>query len=77
MEAQDEVLAVRVHRLERPSVDSLGDALSLGARMRRFGRDSLADEHLQAARCQVERIPLGHVSQRSGTGHTPVQSLSF
>jgi hypothetical protein len=34
--------------------------------MRRFGGDLLADENLQPARRQVERIPLGHVSQRSG-----------
>jgi MerR family transcriptional regulator, light-induced transcriptional regulator len=75
LEAQDEVLAVRVHRLERPSVDPLRDALGLRAWMRRFGGDPLPDKHLQAPRCQVERIPLGHVSQRSGRGHSRVQSF--
>jgi hypothetical protein len=38
--------------------------------MWRFGRDTLADEHLQAARRPVQRIPLRHVSNGSRTGHT-------
>jgi MerR family transcriptional regulator, light-induced transcriptional regulator len=74
LEAQDEVLAVGVHRLQRSSVDPLGNALGPRAWVGRFGRDSLADEHLQAARRQMERIALGHVSQRSGSGHSPSQS---
>ena len=75
LEAQDEVLTVRSHRFECSSVDPLGDALGPRTRMRRFGGDPLADEHLQPARRQVERIPLGHVSQRSVRGHSRVQSV--
>src|SRR5205823_11583998 len=43
-EAKNEVLSVRVHRLEHAAVDLLGDALRLRARMRRLGGDALADE---------------------------------
>jgi methanogenic corrinoid protein MtbC1 len=45
--------------------------------MRRVGRDSLADEHLQAAGRPVERISLGHVSQVSGIGQTQAETLSL
>jgi methanogenic corrinoid protein MtbC1 len=65
-----------VHRFERAAVDPLGDALSLCARMRRVGRDSLTDEHLQAAGRPVESISLGHVSQVSLRGGF-VQELSL
>jgi hypothetical protein len=67
-EAQDEVLAVCGNRLEDASIDALGNALGLCARMRRVGRDALADERLQATRRQVERIAFWHVSQRSRRG---------
>jgi methanogenic corrinoid protein MtbC1 len=76
-EAQNKVLAVRVHRFERAPVDPLGNALGLRARMRRVGRDSLTDEDLQAACRPVERIALGHVSHRSRRGQTSVQKLSL
>ena len=63
-------------RLEDASVNPLGDTPGLRTRMRRFGRDALADERLQATRRQVERIPLRHVFQRSGKGQIAAQSLS-
>src|SRR4029077_10464416 len=76
LEPQDEVLAVRVYRLERATVDLVGDALGLRARMRRLRGDTLADEHLEAARRPVERIALGHVlhgspRRRTGTCNDP------
>jgi methanogenic corrinoid protein MtbC1 len=67
---------VRVHRFEDSPVDPLGDPLGLRPWMRRIGRDTLADKRLQAARRQVERIPLGHVSQVSVRGPS-VQKLSL
>ena len=74
LEAQDQVLAVRMDGFEQAPVDPLGDALGLRARMGRVGRDSLADEHLQAAGRPVERISLGHVSQVSVAGQMDVRS---
>ena len=69
-------LPCALHRFELSPVDPLGDALGLRARMRRLGRDPLADEHLQAARRPVERIPLGHVSHRSGRGRLASRASS-
>ena len=65
-EAEDQVLAERLDRFERAAVDPLGDALGLRSRMRRVGRDPLADEHLQAACRPVDRVPLGHAATVTG-----------
>ncbi len=60
LETQEQVLAVGRHRLEDPAVDPLGDPLRLRARVRRLGRDAFADQHLQASRGTVDRVPFGH-----------------
>jgi methanogenic corrinoid protein MtbC1 len=70
LEPEDEVLAVRLDRLEPASVDPLGHALRLGTRVRGLRRDALADEHLEASGRQVQRVALGHVSHRSRNGQT-------
>ena len=59
VEAEDQVLAVRLDRLEHAAVDPLGDALGAGSRMRRLGGYPLADEHLEALRGTVDRVPSG------------------
>ena len=77
LEAQHQVLADRLDRLEHAAVDPLGHALGLRARMRRLDLEPLADEHLQAPRRPVERVALGHVSHGNVIGHTVVQELSW
>ncbi len=52
---------MRRHRLEQPAVDPLGDALDLGARMRRARLDPLADQNLEPGRGSMHGVALGHV----------------
>ena len=59
-EAEEEVLPDRLHRFEHGAVQPLGDPLRRRARMRRLDADRLADEHLQPAGGEMERIALGH-----------------
>ncbi len=60
LEAEDQVLAERLHRLEHAAVDSLGDPPGPGTRVWRLGGDSLADQHLEAFGRAVDRVPFGH-----------------
>ena len=60
LEAQEQVLAQRLHRLEPPSVEPLGEAPGRGLRMRRLDLHLLADQHLEPARRSVQSVPLGH-----------------
>ncbi len=62
LEPEEQVLADRLDRFENAAVDALGDALGLGARMRRLGRDPFADKRLQTACGQMKRVSLGHGS---------------
>ena len=61
LEAQQQVLADRLDRLEPAPVEALGREHRGRARVRRLDRDALADERLQPARRAVERVSLGHV----------------
>ena len=49
LEAEHEVLADRLDRLEPPAVELLGDARGLRARVRRLDLEPLADERPQRA----------------------------
>jgi len=69
-ESQDEVLADRFHRLERPAVEALGDSLGLRTRMRRLDRDPLAHEYLQSAGGAMQGVTLRHGSERSARGES-------
>jgi hypothetical protein len=60
LEAEHEILADGLDRLEPSSVELLGDTLGLGARVRRFDFEGLADQHLEPARGSMERVPLRH-----------------
>ena len=60
LEAQEQVLADRLDRLQPAAVESLGRERRGRARMRRLDRDALADQHLQPSRRAVERVSLGH-----------------
>jgi hypothetical protein len=60
VEAEDQVLAVRLNSLEHVAVDPLGNACGASSRMERLGGDPLADEHLEALRGTVDRVPFGH-----------------
>ena len=60
LEAQDEVLADRLDRLEPPPVEPLGDPLGLRPRVRRLDLEPLADEQLEPRRGAVERVALRH-----------------
>ncbi len=48
------------------TVDPLGHALGAGPRMGRVRGYPLADQHLEALRCTVDRVPLGHGRHRNG-----------
>ena len=61
-EPEAQVLADRLDRFERASVDRLGDARRAAARVRRLGGDALTDERLEPTRRTVQRVALGHVS---------------
>ena len=60
VEAEEEVLPDRLHPLEPPAVEPLGEPLHRGARVRGLDLDSLADENLQPLRRAVERIAFRH-----------------
>ena len=60
VEAEQEVLALRLHPLEPPAVEPLGEPFHRGARMRRLDLDALADENLQPTGRAVERIAFRH-----------------
>ena len=62
LEAQEQVLADRLDRLEPAAVEPLGRERRGCARVRRLDRDALADQHLQPSRRAVERVSLGHVA---------------
>ena len=68
LEAKDEVLAERLHRLERAAVDPLGDSLRPRPRVRRLDRDPLPDERLETPRGTMDRVALGHGRHRNGRG---------
>ena len=71
LETKLQVLADRVDRLERASVDRLGDALGACSRVRRRCLDPLTDERLQLSRGAVERVALRHVPTVTGSGRLP------
>ena len=60
LEAEQQVLAHRLDRLERQPVQPLDDPLRRGARMRRLHLHALPCQHLQPLGSAVERIALGH-----------------
>jgi hypothetical protein len=66
VEPKDQVLAVRLDRLEHMAVDPLGDALGSGSWMRRVRGYALPDQHLEALRGTVDRVPFGHGRHRNG-----------
>ena len=63
LEAEQQVLADRLDRLEHAAVDTRRDLRRLGARVRRLDLEPLADERLQPQRRTVERVALGHDAQ--------------
>ena len=62
LEVEQEVLADRLHPVEPPAVEALGEPLHRGARMRRLDLDPLADENLQPPGRAMERISFRHGS---------------
>ena len=62
LEAQQQVLADRLDRLEPAAVEPLGEALRRRARMRRLDLDPLADEHLQSRGGAVQGVTFGHAN---------------
>jgi hypothetical protein len=60
VEAEDQVLADRLDRLEHAAVDPLCDPAGPSPRVRRLGGDPLADQHLEASGGTVDRVPFGH-----------------
>lgn len=60
LEAEKEVLADRLDRLEHAPVDRSRDARRLAARVRRRSLDPLAYQHLQVRGRPVECVPLWH-----------------
>ena len=63
LEAEEQVLARRLHRFEHEPVQPLCQSLGRGAGMGRLHVDLLADEHLQPQSRPVERIALRHGMQ--------------
>jgi hypothetical protein len=59
-EAEQQVLAHRLDRLENAAVDAVCDAGHLPARVRRLDLQPLTDERLQPAGGAVQSIALGH-----------------
>jgi len=68
LEAQQEVLAARLDGFEHPAVEPRRNAGRERPRVYRLDRDPLPDEHLQAARRPVQRIPFGHFGNTRGMG---------
>ena len=60
LEAEQQVLAHRLDRFERPPVQPLDDPLRRGARMGRLHLHALPGQHLQPLGSAVERIALWH-----------------
>src|SRR6059058_5862311 len=65
LEAEEEVLADRLDRLERPAVQPLRKSLQRRAGVGRLDLEPLADERLEPARRSVKRIALRHAPERS------------
>jgi hypothetical protein len=61
-EAEEEVLAGGLDRLEPPAVEPRRDVLHGRAWIRRLHGEPLADEHAQALRGAVDRVSLGHTT---------------
>jgi hypothetical protein len=64
-EAQEQVLAGRLDRLEAPPVEPWRKLLDRRTRMRGLDLDPLADKHLQPPRGSSERVTFGHPCQAS------------
>src|SRR5919197_5915734 len=62
-EAEQEVLPDGLDALEAPPVEERLELLDGGARVRRLDLERLADEDLQPARGEVERVALGHAGR--------------
>ena len=60
LEADQQVLADRVDRLEQTPVEPLGKPLAGSSRVRRLHLHALTDEHLQPRGGPVERVGFGH-----------------
>ena len=60
LEAKQEVLPDRLHRLEPAPVEPLDETLPRGPRVRRLDLDPLPGEHLQPPRGALERVTLWH-----------------
>ena len=63
LEAQQEVLADRLHPVEPPAVEPLREPFHSGARMRSLDLDALADENLQPLGRPMQRISFGHAGK--------------
>jgi hypothetical protein len=66
LEAEEQILADGLDRFEHPTVDCLGNAGGLRARVRRHRLNPLAYEWLQLARGAMERVALGHAPRLDG-----------
>ena len=60
LEAEQQVLSDSLHALEAPPVEAGPELLDGGARVRCLDLERLADEDLQPARGEMERVTLGH-----------------
>jgi len=74
VEVEQEVLADRLDRFERPAVQALCEPFRRGPRMRRLDLDLLSRQNLQPPCRTVQRIAFGH--SRSVVGHDPARSMS-
>jgi DNA-binding transcriptional MerR regulator/methylmalonyl-CoA mutase cobalamin-binding subunit len=74
LEMEQEILADRLDRFQRPAVEPLRQLLRRSAGVRRLHLDPLSRQNLQPPRGAVQRIAFGH--SRSVVGHDPARSMS-
>jgi hypothetical protein len=70
LEPEEQVLADRLDRFERPAIDALRDPFGLRAGVRGLRLDALADERLEAAGGSVKRVTLWHVRNANPSRQT-------
>ena len=75
LEAQEQVLAGRLDRLETPPVEPRRKLLDRCARMRSLDLDPFADEHLQPPGRAGECVSLGHGRKRTAREVTTATSF--
>jgi hypothetical protein len=69
LEVEEEVLADGLDALEPASVESIGETLHRGARVRRLDFDPLAHERLKLARGAVDGVAFGHERRLAPSVH--------